>query len=61
MWWVEEAKCYAYDVLIIGALGIKGKFGSQASIAHIAGLSKLYLAGAGEPNLFSRGSKEKAR
>jgi len=40
---LKPPKCYAYDMLTIGAPGIKGKFGSQASIAHLAGWSKLTL------------------
>ena len=40
---LKPSECYAYDLLNIGAPGIMGKFGSQASIAHLAGLSKLTL------------------
>jgi hypothetical protein len=40
---LKPSKCYVYDLLTIGAPRIKGKFGSQVSIAHLAGLSKLTL------------------
>jgi hypothetical protein len=40
---LKPSKCYAYDLLTIGALGIKGKFGSQASTTHLTGMSKLTL------------------